>query len=68
MIRKRRKGSISFACTATGNLVGAYHYKKYLLPIHKELTTAIDGPECAIPLSTPMDNLKAIVAAVHEGY
>ena len=28
----------------------------------------IIGPECAIPLATPLDNLKAIVAAVHEGY
>jgi MtaA/CmuA family methyltransferase len=133
---------------ATGNLVGAYHYEEYLLPIHKELTAAIEGPlilhvcgncmdrlemfadagfdgyhfewqvdakkavekvghrmclvgnvnnaetlyqgtpedaykqaryaieagvdiigpECAIPLATPMENLKAIVAAVHEGY
>ena len=26
------------------------------------------GPECAIPLSTPVENLKAIVAAAHEGY
>jgi [methyl-Co(III) methanol-specific corrinoid protein]:coenzyme M methyltransferase len=26
------------------------------------------GPECAIPLATPLENLKAIVAAVHEGY
>jgi MtaA/CmuA family methyltransferase len=26
------------------------------------------GPECAIPLSTPMENLKTIVAAVREGY
>ncbi len=26
------------------------------------------GPECAIPLPTPMENLKAIVAAVREGY
>jgi MtaA/CmuA family methyltransferase len=25
-------------------------------------------PECAIPLSTPIENLKAIVAAAHEGY
>ena len=25
-------------------------------------------PECAIPLATPVDNLKAIVSAVHEGY
>ena len=28
----------------------------------------IIGPECAIPLSTPLENLKAIVAAVQEGY
>ncbi|MGA3116203.1 MAG: MtaA/CmuA family methyltransferase [Syntrophobacteraceae bacterium] len=133
---------------ATGNLVGPYHYKEYLLPIHQEMTATIEGPlilhvcgnctdrlelfadagfdgyhfewqvdakaaverighrmclvgnvnnaqtlfqgspedvrkqaryaveagvsiiapECAIPLSTPMDNLKALVAAVHEGY
>ena len=28
----------------------------------------IIGPECAIPLTTPLENLKAIVAAVQEGY
>jgi [methyl-Co(III) methanol-specific corrinoid protein]:coenzyme M methyltransferase len=28
----------------------------------------IIGPECAIPLATPLENLKAIVSAVHEGY
>lgn len=28
----------------------------------------IIGPECAIPLATPLDNLKAIVSAVREGY
>lgn len=28
----------------------------------------IIGPECAIPLATPLDNLKGIVSAVHEGY
>lgn len=26
------------------------------------------GPECAIPLTTPIENLKAIVAACREGY
>jgi len=26
------------------------------------------GPECAIPLSTPLENLRAIVEAVREGY
>jgi [methyl-Co(III) methanol-specific corrinoid protein]:coenzyme M methyltransferase len=28
----------------------------------------IIGPECAIPLATPLENVKAIVSAVHEGY
>jgi [methyl-Co(III) methanol-specific corrinoid protein]:coenzyme M methyltransferase len=133
---------------ATGNLVGSYHYQEYLLPIHKEMTSEIEGPlilhvcgncldrielfadagfdayhfewqvdakiavekvghriclignvnnaqtlfqgtpddvrkqvryaidagvniiapECAVPLRTPLKNLKALVAAVHEGY
>ncbi|MDR3135123.1 MAG: MtaA/CmuA family methyltransferase [Deltaproteobacteria bacterium] len=29
---------------ATGNLVGPYHYRDLLLPIHKELFKAINGP------------------------
>ncbi len=133
---------------ATGNLVGPYHYRELLLPLHQEITAQVDGPlilhvcgncadrlelfaktgvdayhlewqvdakmavekaghlislvgnvnnpqvlyqgtpedvyrqvryaieaginiiapECAIPLSTPMENLKAIVDASHEGY
>jgi [methyl-Co(III) methanol-specific corrinoid protein]:coenzyme M methyltransferase len=133
---------------ATGNLVGPYHYRDVLLPIHRELTAQIDGPlilhvcgncsdrleyfadsgvdayhfewqvdakmavekvghrlslvgninnpetlfqgtpddvykqvrysveagvhmigpECAIPLATPLENLKAIVSAGNEGY
>ena len=28
----------------------------------------ISAPECAIPLATPMENLKAIVAAARDGY
>ena len=133
---------------ATGDLVGPYHYRKLLLPIHQEITAQIEGPlilhvcgncsdrledfaksgvdayhcewqvdakkavekvghlislvgfinnaqtlyqgtpddvykqaryaidagidmvgpECAVPLATPMENLKAIVAAAHDGY
>jgi [methyl-Co(III) methanol-specific corrinoid protein]:coenzyme M methyltransferase len=139
---------IVLADHATGNLVGSYHYKELLLPIHKEITAEISGPiilhvcgqcadrlelfaeagfdayhfewqvdakvavkkighkislvgnvnnpevlyqgtpddvyrqvrygieaginiigpECAIPLATPMKNLKAIVTAANEGY
>jgi [methyl-Co(III) methanol-specific corrinoid protein]:coenzyme M methyltransferase len=42
--------------------------------VHRQVRYAIEaginiiGPECAIPLSTPIENLKAIVAAAHEGY
>ena len=133
---------------ATGNLVGPYHYKELLLPVHQEITTQIEGPlilhvcgdcsdrlayfadsgvdgyhcewqvdskmavekvghrmslvgninnpqalyqgtpddvykqaryaieagfniigpECAIPLATPMENLRAIREAAEEGY
>jgi len=28
----------------------------------------IIAPECAIPLATPMENVKAVVAAAHQGY
>jgi len=42
--------------------------------VYRQTRYAIDagvhliGPECAIPLSTPLENLRAIVAAGHEGY
>lgn len=42
--------------------------------VYKQVRYAIDagvdivGPECAIPLATPLENLKAIVSAAHEGY
>ncbi len=29
---------------ATGDLVGPYHYEEYLLPIHQEITSQIEGP------------------------
>jgi MtaA/CmuA family methyltransferase len=42
--------------------------------VHRQARYAIEagvhliGPECAIPLSTPVENLQAIVAAVREGF
>ena len=29
---------------ATGDLVGPYHYEEFLLPIHQEITSQIEGP------------------------
>jgi [methyl-Co(III) methanol-specific corrinoid protein]:coenzyme M methyltransferase len=139
---------VTLADHATGDLVGPYHYRDYLLPLHKEIVQAVGGPiilhvcgrcgdrlelfaeagfdayhfewqvdareavrrvgnmmclvgnvnnpevllmgtpedvyrqaryaieagvgiigpECAIPLPTPMENLRAIVEAVREGF
>jgi [methyl-Co(III) methanol-specific corrinoid protein]:coenzyme M methyltransferase len=42
----------------------AYKQARYAI----EAGVNIIGPECAIPLSTPLENLKAIVSAVNEGY
>jgi [methyl-Co(III) methanol-specific corrinoid protein]:coenzyme M methyltransferase len=42
----------------------AYGQARYAI----EAGVNIIGPECAIALGTPMENLKAIVAAAHEGY
>jgi [methyl-Co(III) methanol-specific corrinoid protein]:coenzyme M methyltransferase len=42
--------------------------------VYKQVRYAVEAgidiiaPECAIPLSTPMENLKAIVEAAHQGY
>lgn len=42
--------------------------------VYQQVRYAVDagvdiiGPECAIPLATPLENLKAIVSAAHEGY
>jgi len=42
----------------------AYRQARYAI----DAGVSIIGPECAIPLATPLENLKAIVAAVREGY
>ena len=42
--------------------------------VYSQVRYAVDAgvdiiaPECAVPLSTPLENLKAVVAAAHEGY
>ncbi len=42
--------------------------------VYKQTRYAIDaginivGPECAVSLATPLENLKAIVSAAHQGY
>jgi [methyl-Co(III) methanol-specific corrinoid protein]:coenzyme M methyltransferase len=61
------------------SLVGNVNNPRALLQgtpedVYKQARYAIEagvniiGPECAIPLSTPLENLKAIVEAAREGY
>ncbi|NIO03969.1 MAG: MtaA/CmuA family methyltransferase [Proteobacteria bacterium] len=42
----------------------AYAQARYAI----EAGVNIIGPECAIPLATPLENLEAIISAVREGY
>ena len=60
-------------------LVGCVNNPRVLLQgtpedVHAQTRAAIEAgvdivaPECAIPLTTPLENLKAIVAAAAEGY
>lgn len=53
---------------ATGNLVGAYHYEEYLLPIHKELTAAVAGPLILHVCGNCLDRLELFAAAGFDGY
>ena len=61
------------------SLVGCVNTSETLLmgtpeDVYKQARSAIEagvniiGPECAVGLPTPMENLKAIVAAAREGY
>lgn len=61
------------------SLVGNVNNSQCLLrgtpeDVHKQARYAIEAgvnilaPECAVPLQTPLQNLKAIVAAAEEGY
>ncbi|MBT8366831.1 MAG: MtaA/CmuA family methyltransferase, partial [Deltaproteobacteria bacterium] len=42
--------------------------------VHRQVRYAVEAgvniiaPECAIPLATPLENLKAIVETAHQGY
>ena len=48
----------------TGTPEDVYEQARYAIASGVDII----GPECAIPLTTPLENLKAISEAVHEGY
>jgi uroporphyrinogen-III decarboxylase len=47
-----------------GTPADVYKQARYAI----EAGVNIIGPECAIPLTTPLENLRAIVEAAREGY
>ena len=58
-------GNINNARTLLqGTPEDVYQQARYAI----EAGVNIIGPECAIPLSTPLENLRAIVEAAREGY
>lgn len=58
-------GNINNAqCLFRGNPEDAYKQARYSI----EAGVDILAPECAVPLQTPVENLKAIVTAAEEGY
>jgi [methyl-Co(III) methanol-specific corrinoid protein]:coenzyme M methyltransferase len=63
----------------TISLVGNINNPEVLYPgtpddVHRQVRYAVEagvniiGPECAIPLATPLENLKAIAEAAADGY
>jgi [methyl-Co(III) methanol-specific corrinoid protein]:coenzyme M methyltransferase len=53
---------------ATGNLVGAYHYRDLLLPLHKIITAEIEGPLILHVCGNCMDRLELFADAGFDGY
>jgi [methyl-Co(III) methanol-specific corrinoid protein]:coenzyme M methyltransferase len=53
---------------ATGSLVGAYHYREYLLPIHREITAEIEGPLILHVCGNCMDRLELFADAGFDAY
>ena len=53
---------------ATGNLVSAAMYKEFLLPFHKELTSAVPGPFVSFTFGICRDRLELFAEAGFDAY
>jgi [methyl-Co(III) methanol-specific corrinoid protein]:coenzyme M methyltransferase len=53
---------------ATGNLVGPYHYKELLLPIHQEITVQVGGPLILHVCGNCSDRLELFASSGVDGY
>jgi len=53
---------------ATGNLVGPYHYRDYLLPLHKEITARVGGPMILHVCGNCLDRLELFAESGVDAY
>ncbi len=60
--------AVVLADHATGNLVGPYHYRDLLLPLHREITAAIDGPIILHVCGNCLDRLELFADSGVDAY
>jgi [methyl-Co(III) methanol-specific corrinoid protein]:coenzyme M methyltransferase len=60
--------AVVLADHATGNLVGPYHYRDYLLPIHQEITARVGGPMILHICGNCLDRLEFFAKSGVDAY
>jgi MtaA/CmuA family methyltransferase len=60
--------AVVLADHATGNLVGPYHYRDLLLPLHREITAAISGPIILHVCGNCLDRLELFADSGVDAY
>ncbi len=60
--------AVVLADHATGNLVGPYHYRDLLLPLHREITAAIGGPVILHVCGNCLDRLELFADSGVDAY
>jgi [methyl-Co(III) methanol-specific corrinoid protein]:coenzyme M methyltransferase len=60
--------AVVMADHATGNLVGPYHYRDYLLPIHQEITARVGGPMILHVCGNCLDRLEFFAESGVDAY
>jgi [methyl-Co(III) methanol-specific corrinoid protein]:coenzyme M methyltransferase len=60
--------AVVLADHATGNLVGPYHYRDHLLPIHQEITAQVGGPMILHVCGNCLDRLELFAESGVDAY
>lgn len=60
--------AVVLADHATGNLIGPYHYRDYLLPIHQEINASVGGPIILHVCGNCLDRLELFAESGIDAY